>query len=104
MRSYADRPERRSSSRPLTPELAYRSRQPITVGRDTPTRSAISVLDTPSAASSTIRARCARPALIELHRVQDSNNSRSPGRRPNGCARTPHSHALHCKTTLDAPH
>ena len=98
------RPERRSSSSPFTPELAYRSRQPITVGRDTPTRSAISVLDTPSAASSTIRARCARPALIDDDRVQDSNNSRSPGRRPNGCARTPHSRALHCKTTLDAPH
>jgi hypothetical protein len=47
------------------PKLAYRFRQPITVGRDTPTRSAISVLDTPSAASSTIRARRASPALIE---------------------------------------
>src|SRR5829696_5430000 len=88
------RPERRSSSSPCTPELAYRFRQPITEGRETPTRSAISVLDTPSAASSTIRARCASPALIELDRVQDSNTSRSPGRRPSGCARTPHSHAL----------
>ena len=43
------RPERRSSSRPSTLRAAYRSRQPITVGRDTPTQSAISVLDTPSA-------------------------------------------------------
>ena len=74
------------------------------MGRDTPTSSAISVLDTPSAANSTIRARCAKPARIELDRVQDSNNSRSPDRRPSGCARTPHSRASHCQTTLDAPH
>lgn len=44
----------------------------------TPTRSAISVFDTPSAANNTIRARCAKPARIELDRVQDSNSSRSP--------------------------
>ena len=54
---------------------------------------AISVFDTPSAASSMIRARCARPARIDDDRVQDSNNSRSPGRRPIGCARIPHSRA-----------
>jgi len=71
------------------------------VGRDTPTSSAISVLDTPSAANSTIRARCAKPARIELDRVQDSNNSGSPDRRPSGCARTPHSRAFHCQTTLE---
>jgi hypothetical protein len=39
----------------------YRSRQWITVGRDTPTRVAISVFEWPSPASSTIRARCASP-------------------------------------------
>ena len=54
---------------------------------------AISVFDTPSADSSTIRARWARPARIALDRVHDSNNSRSPGRRANGCARIPHSRA-----------
>jgi glyoxylase-like metal-dependent hydrolase (beta-lactamase superfamily II) len=51
------------------------------------------VFDTPSADSNTIRARCAKPARIALDRVHDSNNSRSPGRRANGCARIPHSHA-----------
>ena len=65
----------------------------VTVCRATPTRPAISVLDTPSAASNTIRARCARPARIVLDRVHGSNSSRSPGRRPNGCARIPHSRA-----------
>jgi hypothetical protein len=53
-------------------------RQSITVGRDTPTRLAISVLLTPSAASSTIRARCANPARSDDDRAQPVNRSRSP--------------------------
>jgi len=87
------RPERGSSASPAIPLVAYRSRQPITVGRDTPTVSAIAVFDTPSAANSTIRARCARPARIELERVHPVSSSRSPSRNPNaGAGRfaTPH--------------
>ena len=78
---------------PACPRRRSAPASEITVCRATPTRSAISVFDTPSAASSTIRARCARPARIDDDRVQDSNNSRSPGRRPIGCARIPHSRA-----------
>jgi hypothetical protein len=36
--------------------------QPLTTGRETRTRETNSVFDNPSAASSTIRARCANPA------------------------------------------
>jgi hypothetical protein len=78
------RPDRCSSPKPFSPE-AQRSRQEIIVGREIPTHSVISVFDTPSAANNTIRARCAKPARIELDRVQDSYSSRSPDRRPSGC-------------------
>jgi len=44
-------------------------RQSITVGRDIPTRAAITVLDTPSAASRTIRARSANPARNDQNPV-----------------------------------
>ena len=44
------RPERGSSSRPASPSAAYRLRQSITVGRDTPTLSAIATFASPSAA------------------------------------------------------
>jgi hypothetical protein len=51
---------------PRSPERAYRSHQPITVGRDTPTRSAISVSDTPSAATHCQTSfRCAALGLVE---------------------------------------
>jgi hypothetical protein len=80
------RPERAASSRPANPEDSYRDRQSITVGRDTPTFAAISVFDTPSAASNTIRARWARPARIELARVHAVSRSRSPSRSANGAA------------------
>jgi hypothetical protein len=55
----------------------YRDRHDTTVWRDTPTRAAISVFDTPSAANNTIRARCARPALTDDDRVHDASGSRS---------------------------
>ena len=70
----------------------------ITVGRDTPVRAAISVLDIPSAASNTMRARCANPLV-----AYDSDPCRQhaihsrPHRCPNGrpleriCAVGPHS-------------
>jgi hypothetical protein len=63
------RPDRGSSCRPANPRAAYRSRQPRTVGRETPTSSAIAVFDIPSAASSTIRARYAKPARTDDERV-----------------------------------
>jgi len=51
----------------------------ITVGLETPTRSTMSLTDTPSAASNTIRARRAIPAGIDGARNQDSKISRSRG-------------------------
>jgi hypothetical protein len=62
----------REDARPPRPDLIGQStdtaalvgaRQLVTVGRDTPTRAAISTWVSPSAASNTIRARCANPAL-----------------------------------------
>jgi hypothetical protein len=50
-------------------------------------REAISVFDTPSAASNTIRARCADPAITVEERVNDTNVSRSPSRNPSGAIR-----------------
>src|SRR4249919_1308883 len=87
------RPDRASSSNPAKPRAEYRARQAVTVGRDTPTRTAIAVFATPSEASSTIRARCARPARTELDRVRRTNSSRSPARNGNaeaGRFGTPH--------------
>jgi len=50
-------------------------------------RRAISVFGTPSAASSTIRARCANPAGADVDRVNATNFSRSLSRKPNGAIR-----------------
>jgi len=55
------RPDRRASPRAAMPPDSYRSRQAITVGRDTPASRAISAFGTPSAASRIIRARFASP-------------------------------------------
>jgi hypothetical protein len=63
------RPDRGSSINPSIPSASYRARHDVTVGRDTPTRAAISVLLIPSAANRMILARCANPARIELDRV-----------------------------------
>ena len=49
----------------------------MTLVRVAPTFSAMSVLETPSAARSTIRARCANPARNDGDRVHDNNTSRS---------------------------
>jgi hypothetical protein len=68
------------------PLHAYRARHDTTVCRVTPTRPAISVFDIPSAASSTIRARCAKPALIVEDRTHPASRSRSPSRSPNAAA------------------
>src|SRR5439155_21848778 len=49
------------------------------VGLDTPVRRAISFVPIPSAASSTIRARCASPARIDGDRTHEASTSRSRG-------------------------
>ena len=53
----AGRPDRGASVSAASPPMAYRPRHRFTVGRDTPTRWAISVFASPCPASSTIRAR-----------------------------------------------
>ena len=102
------RPDRASSSRPASPLAAYRSRQPITVGRDTPTCAAIAVFDNPSADSSTIRARCASPARPDDARVNRTSSSRSPSRTPKaGAGRfaiPPSSQPTNRQSTNDALH
>jgi hypothetical protein len=101
------RPDRAWSSNPARPRAAYRLRQPITVGPDTPTSSAIAVFDTPSAASSTIRARSANPARTDDDRVSRSNTSRSPTRNPSAAAArfgTPHRPTPKRQSTNDAEH
>jgi hypothetical protein len=75
----AGRPGFGRSSSPPRPSAAYRFFQPITAGFDTPTRSTISFTGTFSAASSTIRARCAKRAGTDGERRQDSITSRSRG-------------------------
>jgi hypothetical protein len=64
---------------PPRPSAAYRCFQEITVCLTAPTRSAISFVPTPSAASNTIRARWARPAGIDGARSQPSSTARSLG-------------------------
>jgi hypothetical protein len=73
----AGRPGLGRSANPSSPPSRYRFFQPITVGLDTPTRATISLVPTPSAASSTIRARCAKPARNDDARIQRVNSARS---------------------------
>jgi hypothetical protein len=69
------RPGRSSSTSPAMPASTYRDRHTFTVGRDTPTRSAISALRSPSEANSTIRARCAMPARTDDARTNRVSSS-----------------------------
>jgi len=69
------------------PEAPYQSRHFSTVGREVPSRAAMSVLDTPSAASSRILARCTSPAGAVDIRVNASRRERSPSRSCNAAAR-----------------
>ena len=69
-----------ASSNPASPLPEYRARQVSTVCRATPTRSAISLLPTPSTANSTIRARSANPARTLGARVNRSSSARLPSR------------------------
>ena len=73
------RPGLRRSSSPPRPSAAYRRFQAMTVGFDTPTRVTISFVPAPSAASRTIRARWASPALIDGDRHHEESTSRSRG-------------------------
>jgi hypothetical protein len=61
------------------PPAAYRRFQETTVGLDTPVRRTISLVPSPSAASSTILARCASPARIDGERAHEASTSRSRG-------------------------
>ena len=57
------------------------------MGKLTPTRRPTSALLVPSAASSTIRARCANPAGIVEDRVHSRSFCSSPARNTNGFTR-----------------
>ena len=65
------------SSKPARPSAMKRFRHAVTVGRVDPVLSTISFVPTPSAASSTILARRASPAGIDVDRSQDSSTTRS---------------------------
>jgi len=83
----AGRPDRGRSSNAIRPPEAYRTRQERTVGKLTPTRRLTSALLVPSAASNTIRARCANPAGIVQDRVHSRSFCSSPARNTNGSTR-----------------
>ena len=80
------RPDLGRSSSALIPAATYRDRQWRTVGTDVPHRSATSVCGSPSAASSTILARRARPASPALEEAILASLSRSPVRSTSGAA------------------
>ncbi len=67
------------SSSPPVPSAAYRFFHKITVGSDAPVRRTISLVPSPSPASSTIRARWASPARIDVDRTHEASTSRSRG-------------------------
>jgi hypothetical protein len=67
--------------------LGQRERHSLTVGRLTPTSRPISVLECPCAASSRIRARCAKPAEPDDARVHSRSTFSSPARNNNGSTR-----------------
>lgn len=77
-------PGRGRSPSPSIPASAYRLRHFTTVGNDDEVRSAISVLGTPSAASTTILARCTTPAGAVDARATTSSRARLPSRSRNG--------------------
>jgi hypothetical protein len=68
---------RGSSISPSRRYSANRERHLRTIGRCTPSRSAISVLFSPSAANNTIRERCASACALDLRRAHDSSWTRS---------------------------
>ena len=70
-------PGRGSSIKPSRRCSANRLRHLVTIGRYTPNRPAICVLFNPSAASNTIRERCASACALLRRRAHDSNCERS---------------------------
>lgn len=87
-------PGRSRSSSAARPPPVNRPRHSNTVGRLTPTNSAISVLLRCSEASSAIRARRANPDLTVEDRTQPSNASRSASEITNGATRIDMPHHL----------
>ena len=71
------RPERGASASAATPPERYRSRQVITVGRETPKPRAMAEVPSPAPLRSTIRARSAAPAVIVGDLVQARSSVRS---------------------------
>src|SRR5665647_1374782 len=94
------RPERSRSPRPAIPTWAYRFRQRITVGRETPTIDAIAVFGTPWAANNTIRARWAKPASTVEDRIKELSSGSSPVRSNIGAA----TDIPHCPKTVLSSH
>src|SRR5213076_2664615 len=80
------RPDLGRSSSALIPAATYRDRQWRTVGTDVPHRSATSVCGSPSAASSTILPRRARPASPALEEDILASLSQSTVRSTSGAA------------------
>lgn len=74
------RPERGASASPSSPASAYRFRHFHTDVVVVPTSTAIRALAIPSDASSTILARCTKPARIDVDRTHDINSALSPSR------------------------
>src|SRR5919108_2235398 len=72
------RPGRRRSASPSTPSVANWARHIPTVGLDSPSSAAISVLVAPSAARSTIRARWAIWLEVDGVRVSAVSSLRCP--------------------------
>ena len=70
-------PGRGASARPSSRRATNRERHLVTVGRDTPSRRATSMLLAPSAQASTIRQRSASAWLLLARRVQRSSVARS---------------------------
>src|SRR6266568_871799 len=76
----------RTSPKSTIPRCANSARHASTVGRDTPTTSAISTFDTPSAANSNARARCTTRNDNVCERASASNTSRWPSVTSNASA------------------
>ena len=88
------RPDLAASSKPASPAVAYRFRHFHTEVVVVPTSTAIRAFATPSAANSTMRARCTSPARIDVDRVHAANSS------PwlSGCSETPRTRGLRQET------
>src|SRR5665647_2613302 len=99
-RGLAGLPDRGASASPARPRSANRERHITTVGSAQPTRAAICLPGTPSAASSTIRARSTSRAGEPFARTRRASSARSPSQTVNTLTRfgmLPVSHQKHQK-------